>query len=147
MPLPRSAKPEDVQAWLENSHMLKRTVIRTSVIPARLVVGYRLREGIEEPSGAMETLQRSPKRSRRKEEGREHVVSVVPQPSDPPGCILCSYRQPRQGCDLRGHQPGTEPRNQGDEEANRQTGDKATRYPERKLSQPQSLIPTGNVSQ
>jgi hypothetical protein len=56
---PSSAAPEAVEAWLSASNVAQRTVIRNSVIPARLVIGYRnLRAGIEGRSAAMEPLHR-----------------------------------------------------------------------------------------
>ena len=56
---PASVSPDAIQAWLDSSNVPQRTVIRNSVIPARLVVGYRnLKRGPGEQSAAMQPLQR-----------------------------------------------------------------------------------------
>jgi hypothetical protein len=56
---PASASEDAISAWLENSNVAQRTVIRNSVIPVRLVVGYRhLTGGVGERSAAMEALHR-----------------------------------------------------------------------------------------
>jgi hypothetical protein len=56
---PVSGSPDAIQAWLDSSSVVQRTVIRNSVIPARLVVGYRnTQEGLGGRSAAMEPLHR-----------------------------------------------------------------------------------------
>jgi hypothetical protein len=56
---PASASADAIDGWLRSSNVAQRTVIRNSVIPARLVVGYRnLKGGAGEPSAAMEALHR-----------------------------------------------------------------------------------------
>lgn len=56
---PASASADAINAWLKASNVAQRTVIRNSVILARLVVGYRhLAGGVGERSAAMETLHR-----------------------------------------------------------------------------------------
>jgi len=56
---PSSASADAIEGWLRGSNVTQRTVIRNSVIPARLVVGYRnLRGGMGERSAAMEALHR-----------------------------------------------------------------------------------------
>jgi hypothetical protein len=56
---PASASADAIDAWLKDSNVAQRTVIRNSVIPARLVVGYRHLSGeVGERSAAMETLHR-----------------------------------------------------------------------------------------
>jgi hypothetical protein len=56
---PNSASAEAIDAWLKGSNVAQRTVVRNSVIPARLVVGYRnLKGGVGGRSAAMEALHR-----------------------------------------------------------------------------------------
>ncbi|WP_191496820.1 hypothetical protein [Mycobacterium simulans] len=56
---PANVSQETIEAWLTGSTVAQRTVIRTSVIPARLVVGYRnLKGGIGQSSAAMEAVHR-----------------------------------------------------------------------------------------
>lgn len=61
---PTSASQEAIEAWLDGSAIVQRTVIRTSVIPARLVVGYRnLKGGVGQSSAAMEAVHRYVRRT------------------------------------------------------------------------------------
>jgi hypothetical protein len=56
---PASASVGAIDTWLKGSNVAQRTVIRNSVIPARLVVGYRnLKGGVGGRSAAMEALHR-----------------------------------------------------------------------------------------
>jgi hypothetical protein len=56
---PASGSEDVVQGWLDASNVVKRTVVRTSVVPARLVVGYRnLKGSPTQNSSSMEVVQR-----------------------------------------------------------------------------------------
>ena len=56
---PASAAQEAVAAWLHAANVAQRTVIRNSVIPARLIVGYRNLGGLDGyRSAATEAIQR-----------------------------------------------------------------------------------------
>ena len=56
---PTSTSQEAVESWLASSNVIKRTVIRTSVVPVRLVVGYRnLKSSATQRSNSMEAVQR-----------------------------------------------------------------------------------------
>jgi len=56
---PVSGSKEAVEGWLDGSNVVKRTVLRTSVVPARLIVGYRnLKGSATQRSSSMEAVQR-----------------------------------------------------------------------------------------
>jgi hypothetical protein len=56
---PRSGSTEAVEAWLASANVIKRTVIRTSVVPSRMVVGYRnLKGSPTQRSNSLEAVQR-----------------------------------------------------------------------------------------
>jgi hypothetical protein len=56
---PTSGSQEAVESWLSTSNVIQRTVIRASVVPTRMVVGYRnLKESATQRSNAMEVAQR-----------------------------------------------------------------------------------------
>jgi hypothetical protein len=56
---PSSTSQEAVNAFLSASNVIQRTVLRTSVVPVRLIVGYRnLKDSETQRSNAMEAVQR-----------------------------------------------------------------------------------------
>jgi len=56
---PTSGSQEAVEGWLANANVIKRTVIRTSVVLVRLIVGYRnLKDSASQRSNSKEVIDR-----------------------------------------------------------------------------------------